>query len=51
MAQAYITRPTKYRFSHQANGRYYWVGPGIPGTVTEEQVSCSVAWFWDPKRE
>lgn len=37
---------TKFTFSHQAGGRYYWTRPveGARGFV--EQVSCSVLWFW-----
>lgn len=49
MAQATITRPVKYTFSGQHNGVYYWRRP-IPGTVTEEVVSCSVTWFWKRDR-
>lgn len=50
MVTAIITRPTRYRFSHQANGRYYWIGPRVPGSALEEHVSCSVTWFWQKGR-
>jgi hypothetical protein len=35
----------RYKFSHRANGRYYWTRPSANG-VYEEQVSCNVLWFW-----
>lgn len=35
---------TKMKFSHRAGGRYYWTRPA--GNGYEEQVSCSVLWFW-----
>jgi hypothetical protein len=39
---------TRYRFSRQAGGRYYWhsVLPISPGDSRHEQVSCPVRWFW-----
>jgi hypothetical protein len=43
---AVITRPRKYTFRGQRDGVYYWASP-VPGTVTEEIITCSVRWFWD----
>ena len=38
----------RYRFLHQAGGRYYWesVRPVSPGDSRHEQVSCDVGLFW-----
>lgn len=50
MAQAFITRPRKYKFQGQRNGVYYWSSP-IAGSVLEEQVTCSVNWFWGDRKK
>lgn len=36
----------RYRFSHQAGGRYYWWGPPLPNDSRSELISCPVEWFW-----
>jgi hypothetical protein len=38
---------TKYKFSHRSGRRYYWTrrAPEF-GPAYEEQISCSVLWFW-----
>ena len=38
---------TRYKFSHQANGHYYWysVQP-MPRDSRHEQIVCPVEWFW-----
>lgn len=35
----------RYRFSHQAGGRYYWYSEK-PVDSRYELVSCPVGWFW-----
>ena len=35
-----------YRFSHRAEGRYYWYSQRIPGDSRVEMVSANVDWFW-----
>jgi hypothetical protein len=39
---------TRYRFTGQAGGTYYWqsVLPVAPGDSRHEQVSCPADWFW-----
>jgi hypothetical protein len=39
---------TRYRFSHRAGDRYYWVAATrLPGDSRTEHVSCPVDWFWN----
>lgn len=39
---------TRYKFSHRAGGRYYWVAvtPASPGDSRYDHVSCKVEAFW-----
>lgn len=39
---------TRYRFSHRAQGWYYWHSGRIPGDSRVEQIRCRVDWFWNP---
>ena len=38
----------RYRFTHQACGRYFWEAVLYKDgqTVVTERVSCFVTWFW-----
>jgi len=39
---------TRYRFTHQAGGAYYWesVLPVALGDSRHERISCRADWFW-----
>jgi hypothetical protein len=36
----------RFRFLHQAGGRYYWESQRVPGDSRVVLISCPVEWFW-----
>jgi len=37
----------QYRFSHRANGIYYWYATTRPPCESRvEQIRCSTDWYW-----
>lgn len=44
---------TRYRFSHQADGTYYWYGVSRVSARDSryELITCPVGWFWGVQEE
>ena len=45
-----MSRRRRYRFMHQAGGRYYWECVNRGRDSRTEFMSCGVEWFWNPTR-
>lgn len=49
-----IPRPSERRrkFLYRSGDRYHWAcTTGLPGDSRTEHLSCSVAWYWAPRKE